>query len=108
MLRGGVVAAVGPLPRGVFLHRPPHAARLPWPSQKESWDQMAASARDAEQRLAAVQSDLAAQQKLNRKLTGQVKDKDTRIRTLETELEAARAEIRECARELCGVAARRC
>ena len=60
-------------------------------AQRENWDKMVASAASGDSRLAAALADLAMQQKLNKKLTGQVKDKETRVRALEAELESARA-----------------
>ena len=60
-------------------------------AQRENWDKMVASTASGDSRLAAALADLAMQQKLNKKLTGQVKDKETRVRALEAELESARA-----------------
>ena len=59
--------------------------------QKEGWDKMVASAADHDKALAALRADLAAQQKLSKKLTGQVKAKDKRIKDLEAELRSSKA-----------------
>lgn len=52
---------------------------------------MQASSKQAQDQLAALKADLAAQIALNKKMAGQVKEKDSRIRALEAELEALRA-----------------
>ena len=52
---------------------------------------MVTSSKSAEDQLAALRAELAGQQALNKKMQGQLKDKDGRIRTLEAELEAMRA-----------------
>ena len=63
----------------------------PTHTQKEGWDKMTAVASGADARLAAALADLAASQKLCKKVTGQVKDKDVRIKALEAEVEASKA-----------------
>ena len=52
---------------------------------------MAAAASSNDSRLAAALADLAAAQKLAKKLSGQVKDRDTRVKALEAELDSLRA-----------------
>ncbi len=51
---------------------------------------MVSSSKHAEDQLASLRADLHAQQALNKKMAGAVKDKDARIRALEVELEALR------------------
>ena len=51
---------------------------------------MVASSKSAEDQLAALRADLAAQMSVNKKMSGQVKEKDARIRALEAELESLR------------------
>ena len=59
--------------------------------QKTGWDSLVASSKQAEDQLAGLKADLQAQIALNKKMSGQMKDKDARIKALEAELSALRA-----------------
>lgn len=52
---------------------------------------MVASSKRADDLVASIKADLAAQQGLNKKISGQMKDKDARIRELEAEIAALKA-----------------